>query len=82
VGVVVLLKLLVKPLLLGSVAAAMDFPQIWQDVLVILAAMPSAALGVVFLRRYGADAGLAASLVLVTTILSCGSLLLVFHLVG
>lgn len=82
VAVVVALKLIAKPLLLGGACWALGIDKMSRDVLVILAAMPSAALGVVFLRRYGADAGLAATLVLVTTLLSCVTLLVMFQLVG
>jgi malate permease and related proteins len=80
--VVLMLKLLAKPLLLGFSAMAVGFPRDWRDILVILSAMPSAALGVVYLRRYNADAGLAATFVLTSTIVSLGTILLVFYWVG
>lgn len=80
--VVLGLKLFAKPLLLGTSAMAVGFPREWRDILVILSAMPPAALGVVYLRRYNADAGLAATLVLTSTLLSIISVLLVFYCVG
>ena len=66
----------------GAAATLLGFPELWKDVLVLLAAMPPAVLGVVFLRRYGGDAALASALLLAATIISCGTLLLVFSFVG
>ena len=81
-GIVILFKLFLKPLLAGTVASLLDFPKLWKDVLVLLAAMPPAVLGVVFLRRFGGDASLASALLLVATIVSCVSLLIVFWFIG
>lgn len=81
-GVVVLIKLLLKPLGVGVCAMALGFPQLWNDVLIILAAMPPAILGAVFLKRYGGDASLASALLLAATIVSAVSLLGVFRLIG
>ena len=80
--IVVGIKLLLKPLLAGSIARAMGMPELWQDVLVLLAAMPPAVLGVVFLKRYGGDAGFASTLLLAATILSSVTLVGVFVLSG
>lgn len=82
VTIVVLLKLVLKPLLANWFASALGFPEIWRAVLVLMAGMPSAVLGVVFLRRYGGDASLASGLLLITTLLSCATLLGVFWLIG
>ncbi|MDD4952983.1 MAG: AEC family transporter, partial [Desulfovibrionaceae bacterium] len=81
-AVVVAIKLILKPLMLGAAADVLGYPRLWRDVLVVLGAMPSALLGVVFLRRYGGDASLASALLLAATILSCGTLVLVFWAVG
>jgi predicted permease len=81
-GIVVLIKLLLKPLAAGTAASLLGFPELWKDVLVLLAAMPPAVLGVVFLRRYGGDASLASALLLAATIISCITLLVVFSLIG
>jgi len=78
--VVVLLKLIFKPFLAYSFASIFQFPKLWTEVLVILAAMPSAVLGVVFLRRYGGDAPLASTILLIVTIISSATLLGVFWL--
>lgn len=77
-GIVILLKLILKPLLAGHLAAWFGFPELWREILVLMAAMPSAVLGVVFLRRYGGDASLASALLLVTTLVSSFTLLGVF----
>ncbi len=80
--VVIAIKLLLKPFLAGTLASALGFQDQWRQILVILAAMPSAVLGAVFLRRYGGDASLASALLLTATILSCATILAVFWLVG
>jgi hypothetical protein len=80
--IVILLKLIIKPLIAGSLATLFGFPELWKEVLVLLAAMPPAVLGAVFLRRYGGDASLASALLLGGTIVSCVSLLAVFWLIG
>jgi predicted permease len=64
------------------IATWLDFPELWKDVLVLLAAMPPAILGVVFLKRYGGDASLASALLLAATIISVLTILIVFSLVG
>jgi predicted permease len=80
--IVVAIKLLLKPLLAGVAGSLLGFPDLWRDVLVLLAAMPPAVLGPVYLRRYGGDASLASALLLAATIISCLSLLLVFASIG
>jgi len=81
-GIVIILKLIFKPVLAGSLASLFGFPKLWKDVLVLLAAMPPAILGAVFLRRYGGDASLASALLLAATLVSCGTLLVVFWIIG
>lgn len=80
--VVILLKLLFKPFLAGFFGSLFNFPELWTEVLVLLAAMPPAILGAVFLRRYGGDASLASALLLAASLVSCVSLLLVFWFIG
>jgi len=79
---VIILKLLFKPLLAGFSSSLFEFPKLWRDVLVILAAMPPAVLGAVFLKRYGGDASLASALLLAASLVSCITILLVFWFVG
>ena len=81
-AIVILIKLLLKPLTAGFVATQLDFPQLWTDVLVLLAAMPPAVLGPIFLKRYGGDASLASALLLAATLASSLTLLIVFSLIG
>lgn len=81
-GVVIVIKLLLKPLCAGFLASAFGFPELWKDVLVLLAAMPPAVLGAVFLRRYGGDASLASTLLLAASVVSCVSLVAVFWFMG
>ncbi|MCD4736108.1 MAG: AEC family transporter [Bacteroidales bacterium] len=80
--VVVFIKLLIKPVIAGYVASLLEFPDLWRDVLIILAAMPPAILGAVFLRRYGGDATLASTLVLSVSIISIFTILAVYYFIG
>lgn len=80
--IVVLLKLIIKPVAGGYIASVLDFPALWRDVVVILAAMPPAILGVVFLKRYGGDASLASALLLVASVISIVTLVGVFYFIG
>ncbi len=80
-GIVILIKLLLKPLAAGYVATQLSFPTEWTDVLVILAAMPPAILGPIFLKRYGGDASVAPALLLSATIVSGVTLAVVFSLI-
>jgi len=80
--IVVLLKLLLKPFIGGYFGGLLGYLDLWRDVVIILAAMPPAILGVVFLKRYGGDASLASALLLVGTILSVVTLVGVFYFIG
>jgi len=80
--IVILLKLIIKPLLASSLASHFSFPDLWEEVLVLLAAMPPAILGAVFLRRYGGDATLASALVLAASMVSGVTLVAVFWILG
>ena len=81
-AIVVGIKLLIKPLMAGSLASWAGTPELWNDVLVLLAAMPPAVLGAVFLKRYNGDAGFASTLLLAATIISSITLVGVFALTG
>jgi predicted permease len=80
--IVILLKLVIKPLLASYFATLFSFPELWKEVLVLLAAMPPAVLGAVFLRRYGGDASLASALLLAASLASCVTLVCVFWVLG
>lgn len=81
-GIVVILKLLLKPILANYFASILGFPDLWRDVVIILAAMPPAILGAVFLRRYGGDASLASALLLAASIISIVTLVGLFYFIG
>ena len=81
-AVVILIKLILKPMIASAAGRALGFPDMWRDITVVLAAMPPAVLGAVYLRRYGGDASLASALLLTATILSAATLLGIFWLVG
>ncbi len=80
--IVILLKLITKPILASFLATRFGFPVLWKEVLVLLAAMPPAILGAVFLRRYGGDASLASALLLTASLVSCVTLVGVFWTFG
>jgi predicted permease len=79
--IVVAVKLILKPVAAGLLARAFGFPELWEDVLVLLAGMPPAVLGPVFLRRYGGEAPLASALLISAGLLSCVTLIGTFWLV-
>ncbi|MDD3814113.1 MAG: AEC family transporter [Desulfocapsaceae bacterium] len=80
--IVILLKLIIKPLLASLLSTQFGFPELWKEVLVLLAAMHPAVLGAVFLRRYGGDASLASALLLTASLVSCVTLVGVFWMIG
>ncbi len=80
--IVIFIKLIMKPLLAGFLANVFGFPELWKEVLVLLAAMPPAILGAVFLRRYEGDASLASALLLAASLVSCVTLVAVFWMIG
>jgi len=69
--IAVVLKLIVQPLLSYSQAGIFGFPDLWQEIVVLEAAMPTAAMTAVFARKYGCDAELASILIFATFISSC-----------
>jgi predicted permease len=68
--IVVLIKLIFQPVAANVLSVSFGFSDLWREILVILSAMPPAVLGVVFLKRYGADASLASALVIAVTLVS------------
>ncbi|MFP4127958.1 MAG: AEC family transporter [Desulfonatronovibrio sp.] len=78
-GIVVVLKLIFKPMFAGFVSTTLGFPETWEQIIVLLSAMPPAVLGAVFLKRYGGDAQLASALVLGASIVSIVTILAVFR---
>ncbi len=80
--IVVVLKLILKPVLGSCFASITNVQDLWRDVVIILAAMPPAVLGVVFLKRYGGDASLASALLLAASIISIATIVGVFYFMG
>ena len=78
--IVVAIKLIIKPLMANYTIKALNFPDTWREIAVILDSMPSAFLGVVFIKRFGGNSELASSLLLTTTILSAVTLPVLFTL--
>lgn len=81
-AVVVAIKLIIKPLAAAGLSSAFGLPELWRDLLVIMAAMPPAVMGVVFLKRYGGNASEASALLLSATLISCLTVVAVFALSG
>ncbi len=79
--IVIVIKLIAKPLFAALISDQLGFPEIWEQIMVLLSAMPPAVLGVVFLKRYGGDAGLASALLLGASIASVATVLVVFRLI-
>ncbi len=75
-------KLILKPVLLWLPTLGLDLPAWQEQVLVLEGAMPSALLSVTLCARYGCDAGLASRLVFATSVLSGGTIILMFKLLG
>lgn len=71
VAVAVLIKLIIQPLLSYAQAGWFDFPDMWREIVVLEAAMPTAAMTAVFAKRYGCDAELTSILIFATFISSC-----------
>lgn len=79
--IVIVIKLIAKPLFAALISVQLGFSEIWEQILVLLSAMPPAVLGVVFLKRYGGDARLASALLLGASIASIITVLVVFRLI-
>jgi len=72
------LRLIVSPAIAALGAGLLGFAGTERQVLVILAAMPSAALAAVFSARYGCDGALATALVVVTTMMAAVTVVAMF----
>lgn len=69
IALVAVLKLIVEPLIAGSIALALGVPELERELLVLEAAMPSGALAAVLAARYGCDGAVASTLLIATYIL-------------
>ena len=77
-----LIKLIIQPLLAYGQSQLLDFPLLWHQIVVLEAAMPTAALTAVFARRYGCDAELTTILVFTTFISSILTVVMMVFLLG
>jgi malate permease and related proteins len=80
VAAVLVIKLLLQPGVVWGMAHTLDMPDMWREILVLEAAMPSAILSGVLPRRYGGDASLAAVFIVTTLAASMLTLVLVLSL--
>lgn len=75
VGRLVLLKLLVKPAIAWVIAFHLvEMPPVWAETTVVMAALPTGAGAFILARLYGREAAATSGTILVSTILSFGTL--------
>lgn len=67
----IVIKLIIQPLLSYGQATLFQFPPLWHQIVVLEAAMPTAAMTAIFARKYGCDAELTSILIFATFISSC-----------
>jgi predicted permease len=79
---VIVIKLIIQPLLSHFQAGIFELSQIEHQIVVLEAAMPTAALTAVFARRYGCDAELTSILVFATFITSILTIIMMVFLLG
>ena len=77
-----LIKLVIQPLLAYGQAELLNFPLLWHQIVVLEAAMPTAAMTAVFAKRYGCDAELTTILVFATFISSIFTVIMMIFLLG
>lgn len=80
VSVAILIKLIIQPLLSHYQAGLLNFPEMWREIVVLEAAMPTAAMTAVFAKRYGCDAELTSILIFATFISSCITMIMMVFL--
>jgi len=71
VALAVAIKLIIQPLLSFGQASILQFPPLWHEIVVLEAAMPTAAMTAIFAKKYGCDAELTSILIFATFISSC-----------
>ncbi len=78
----VMIKLIIQPVLSFGQARLYGFPPMWHQIVVLEAAMPTAAMTAVFAKRYGCDAELTSILIFATFISSCITMLMMVLLLN
>jgi len=76
------IKLIIQPLLSYAQAELLDFPKLWHQIVVLEAAMPTAAITAVFSKRYGCDSELTTILIFATFISSILPVIMIVFLLG
>lgn len=74
-------KLIILPVIMASLAFFMGVSGVMFDIIVLFAAMPTAAAAYILARQMGGDVELMSTLITGQTILAFGSLALVLHLI-
>lgn len=82
VALVIVIKLIIQPVLSYSQSIYFDFPDLWHQIVVLEAAMPTAAMTAVFAKRYGCDAELTSILIFATFISSCITMIMMVILLN
>jgi malate permease and related proteins len=76
------IKLFIQPLLSYFQAELLSFPTLWHQIVVLEAAMPTAAMTAVFSKRYGCDTELTTILIFATFISSIITVIMMVFLLG
>lgn len=82
VAIAVVIKLILQPLLSYGQAMVFHFPPLWHQIVVLEAAMPTAAMTAVFAKQYGCDAELTSILIFATFISSCITMIMMVLLLA
>jgi predicted permease len=82
VALVIVIKLIIQPVLSYSQSKFFGFPDLWHQIVVLEAAMPTAAMTAVFAKRYSCDAELTSILVFTTFISSCITMIMMVILLN
>ncbi|TSA29786.1 MAG: hypothetical protein D4R67_01575 [Bacteroidetes bacterium] len=76
----IIIKLIIQPLLSFGQATLLSFPPLWHQIVVLEAAMPTAAMTAVFARKYNCDPELTSILIFATFISSCVTMVMMIVL--
>nr|NQU88857.1 AEC family transporter [Bacteroidota bacterium] len=82
VGIAIIIKLIIQPVLSYTQSIYLGFPDLWHQIVVLEAAMPTAAMTAVFAKRYGCDAELTSILIFATFISSCITMIMMVVLLN
>lgn len=80
--IAVIIKLIIQPILSYTQAVSYGFPPLWHEIVVLEAAMPTAAMTAVFAKQYKCDAELTSILIFATFISSCITMIMMVVLLN